>query len=127
MEIKVMLKIRYLTAAVPALMLALAAGAGSEGGVFQLLQRADLDLQAGRLGGDLDLLAGARVAADAGLAVHQLDGAEAAERDLALGLQPLHHDFLDGREHGLGLHLRHTSGLGDRLEELGLRHVGKPS
>src|SRR5690242_6040293 len=91
--------------------------------VIERLGRRDLDRGAGR---DLDLLAGGRVAADAGLAVDELHGAEAAERDPPLGLEALRDDLLFRLEHGPDLHLVDLRGLGHRLEELGLRHSLEP-
>src|SRR5512137_913899 len=86
-------------------------------GVLETLRRGDLDH---RLGGDLDGLARRRVAAHARLELHC---PEAAQRNLAGGLEALHDDFLDSGEHGLRLGLRDSGLVGDGGEELSLRHA----
>src|SRR5512137_1153581 len=89
-------------------------------GVLEPLRRGDLDH---RLGGDLDGLARGRVAAHARLALLQLHGPKAAQRDLAGRLEALHDDFLDSGEHGLRLGLRDSGLVGNGGEELSLRHA----
>src|SRR5690606_34395247 len=91
---------------------------GSAGSADGLLEgRAGRDLHA-VASGDLDLLARARVAAGAGLALDALDREQAGHLDGLALAEVLHQDVLEGRQSLVGVGLGQAGLVGDRGHEV---------